>query len=75
MGLMQGMEIVAPDGSRKPDAQRAAAFVNAAREEGVLIGKGGLYGNAIRIAPPLTVSAAEVDEAAQRMGRALAAVA
>jgi len=75
MGLMQGLEIVVPDGSKAADAGRAAAFVNAAREHGLLLGKGGLYGNAIRVAPPLTVSAAEVDEAAERMERALADVA
>lgn len=75
MGLMQGLEIVVPDGSRAPDAGKAAAFVNAAREHGLLLGKGGLYGNAIRVAPPLTVGAPEVEEAAERMGRALAEVA
>ncbi len=75
MGLMQGLEIVVPDGSKAADAGRAAAFVNAAREHGLLLGKGGLYGNAIRVAPPLTVSAAEVDEATERMERALADVA
>jgi 4-aminobutyrate aminotransferase-like enzyme len=75
MGLMQGLELVVPDGSKAPDPARATAFVNAAREHGLLLGKGGLYGNAIRVAPPLTVSAAEVDEAAELMGRALADVA
>ncbi len=75
MGLMQGLEIVVPDGSKAPDAAKAGAFVGAAREHGLLLGKGGLYGNAIRVAPPLTVGAAEVDEAAERMGHALADVA
>ncbi len=75
MGLMQGLEIVVPDGGKAPDAARATAFVNAAREHGLLLGKGGLYGNAIRVSPPLIVSAAEVDQAADLMERALADVA
>ena len=36
--------------------------MEAARASGLLIGKGGLYGNVIRIAPPLTVTADEIDE-------------
>ena len=36
-----------------------------ARAAGLLIGKGGLYGNVLRIAPPLTVTEQEVDEAAE----------
>ena len=38
----------------------------------LLIGKGGLYGNVLRIAPPLTVSAAEVDQAADIIAAAIA---
>ena len=41
----------------------AQAFREEARRRGLLIGKGGLEGNAFRIAPPLTVDASEVDEA------------
>lgn len=75
MGLMQALEMVTDPRSKKPDAARATAFVNAARKRGLLIGKGGLYGNAIRIAPPLTVAADEVDEALAAMEGALADVA
>ena len=41
---------------------------------GLLIGKGGLYGNVIRISPPLTASAEQVDEALEILDHALAAV-
>lgn len=75
MGLMQALEIVVPGGSKKPDAAKAGAFVTAARKHGLLIGKGGLYGNAIRIAPPLTAAAADVDEALAAMEGALVDVA
>ena len=41
------------------------------RAAGLLIGKGGLYGNVLRIAPPMTVTADEVDEAADILVRAI----
>jgi 4-aminobutyrate aminotransferase-like enzyme len=40
-----------------------------------LIGKGGLYGNVLRIAPSLNVSASEVDEALRILGESFAALA
>jgi 4-aminobutyrate aminotransferase-like enzyme len=42
-----------------------------ARRLGLLIGKGGLYGNALRIAPPLSVTAEEVDEAVDILTRSI----
>ena len=39
----------------------------ATKQRGLLIGKGGLYGNVLRISPPLTVTAAEVDEALEKL--------
>ncbi len=59
MGLMQAFELVKP-GSKDPDAARANALVMAARKRGLLIGKGGRYGNAIRIAPMLNASEADI---------------
>ena len=41
------------------------------KNERVLIGKGGLYGNVIRISPPLTVSKSEVDDFIQAMDNSL----
>ncbi|PRY40289.1 aspartate aminotransferase family protein [Umezawaea tangerina] len=60
-GLMVGIELVGPDGEPAPKA--ALAVLEGARERGLLIGKGGLYGNVIRLAPPMTVTADEVEEA------------
>lgn len=62
-GLMIGIELVEP-GTKEPAPATAARLLEHARERGLLIGKGGLYGNVLRIAPPLTVTAEEVDEAA-----------
>lgn len=73
MGLMQALEIVKPGGI-EPDAARTAAFVDTCRDMGLLLGKGGLYGNAVRIAPHLNVSTGDMDAAMDIIGRALAAV-
>ncbi|GAA3038367.1 aspartate aminotransferase family protein [Streptomyces olivoverticillatus] len=61
-GLMIGIELAAPDGSPAPQA--AALALEAARDKGLLIGKGGREGHALRIAPPLTLTVAEAEEGA-----------
>lgn len=60
MGLMQAFEIVYPDGSKTPDVDKTNQLVDAARKRGLLLGKGGLYGNTVRIAPHLNVSSADM---------------
>lgn len=62
-GLMLALETVRP-GTIEPDAAAAGALLEGARRRGLLVGKGGLYGNVIRIAPPLSVAAAEIAEGA-----------
>ncbi|MCB0994778.1 MAG: aspartate aminotransferase family protein [Acidimicrobiales bacterium] len=59
-GLMQAIEIVQPGGIA-PDPGRATAVLEGCRQRGLLVGKGGLYGNVIRIAPMLAVTAEEID--------------
>jgi 4-aminobutyrate aminotransferase len=61
-GLMQAIETVQP-GSLEPNVEAASQIIEQARVAGLLIGKGGLYGNVLRIAPPMTVTEAEIDEA------------
>lgn len=65
-GLMQALEFV-HDGSNEPDAATTAEFLERCRAHGLLVGKGGLYGNVIRIAPMLNVTEAEMDEAIAAM--------
>jgi len=69
-GLMIGVELVHPGGI-EPNAEAAGAVMEAARENGLLLGKGGLFGNVLRIAPPLTITEAEADEGAAILGTAL----
>jgi len=71
-GLMQAIEMVYP-GTIEPDAARSNAVLEACKAEGLLVGKGGLYGNVIRIAPMLTVTASEIDEGLRALGAAVAA--
>ena len=73
MGLMQALEFVEP-GSMEPDAARTVAFVDTCKDKGLLVGKGGLYGNVARIAPHLNVSAEDMDSAMDIVASALAAV-
>lgn len=60
-GLMQGLELVRRDKEPAPDL--AVALLEETKQRGLFIGKGGLDGNVIRIAPPMTVTNSEVEEA------------
>lgn len=68
-GLMQGFETVAP-GSTEPSARHTVAIHQLAKDQGLLVGKGGLYGNVIRMAPMLNVTADEIDEGIEALHEA-----
>jgi alanine-glyoxylate transaminase / (R)-3-amino-2-methylpropionate-pyruvate transaminase len=59
MGLMIGVELVTADGSPNPAA--TLAVLEESRELGLLLGKGGLFGNVLRIKPPMCITAADVE--------------
>jgi 4-aminobutyrate aminotransferase len=69
-GLMIGVELVRP-GGREPNADAAAAVMEETKERGLLIGKGGLHGNVLRIAPPLSLTEEEADEGFEKLRDAL----
>jgi 4-aminobutyrate aminotransferase-like enzyme len=58
-GLMVGMELA--DKNKTPLTAETARIVEMAKDEGVVIGKGGLWGSTIRIKPPLTITKDNVD--------------
>lgn len=62
-GLMLGIELVHED-SNRPDPEAASRILEAARRRNLLIGKGGLYGNVLRVAPPLSVTEDEIEAGA-----------
>jgi 4-aminobutyrate aminotransferase len=74
MGLMQALELVEDRKTKEPAPGKTNALMEAAKREGLLLGKGGLYGNTIRMAPPMLITETELDEAIARLDRALAAV-
>jgi 4-aminobutyrate aminotransferase len=70
VGLMVAVEFIRPDDSA-PDPDAAAAMLEALRIEGVLVGRGGLDSNVLRVAPPMSVTFDEIDVALESFERAL----
>ena len=70
-GLMIGIEFAAP-GTLDPLPALADGVLQVARAEGLLVGKGGLHRNVLRIAPPLSVTPGEVGEGLAMLDRAIA---
>ena len=60
MGLMQALEFVGDN--KVPDAALVSRLFEETKKDGVLIGKGGLHGNVVRIAPPLNITKSEVND-------------
>ena len=71
-GLMVGVELVTDAKTKEPDAAKAAAVRAQLRDEGVLIGVGGGFGNVLRIQPPLTITEAELSTVVEKLQVALA---
>lgn len=74
MGLMLAAELVKDRKSKEPAAAEAAALLEACRRNRILVGKGGLYGNCLRITPPLNISTGDADEFLARLDRSMAEV-
>ncbi|MFS8479299.1 MAG: aspartate aminotransferase family protein [Micromonosporaceae bacterium] len=69
-GLMLGVEFVRP-GTLQPDPAVTGRVLEACRRGGLLVGKGGLYGNVIRMGPPLTLTEAEAKEGLEILREAI----
>jgi alanine-glyoxylate transaminase / (R)-3-amino-2-methylpropionate-pyruvate transaminase len=59
-GLLLGVELVKDRKSKAPASAECLELLDLCKDRGVLIGKGGLYGNVVRLAPPLTISKEQV---------------
>jgi 4-aminobutyrate aminotransferase len=73
-GLMQALELVKDRKTKEPAAEATVQVMERAREHGLLIGKGGLYGNVLRLSPMLNITKADVDEAVRLLDRSFAEV-
>jgi alanine-glyoxylate transaminase/(R)-3-amino-2-methylpropionate-pyruvate transaminase len=71
LGLMLGLELVTDQTTRAPATAQTLEVLEAAREMGLLLGKGGLQGNALRIKPPMCITAEDADFALDVLDRAL----
>ena len=60
-GLMLGIEMVKDRATKEPAKAECAQAVENARELGLLLGKGGLWGQTIRFAPPMCITQADAD--------------
>ena len=69
-GLMLGLELVENGEEKKPFPAKAKRLLEACKEEGLLVGIGGLYGHVIRLGPSLLVTPSEIEEGLERFGRA-----
>lgn len=61
MGLMLGVELVRDRTTKEPASAETAEVLELAKDRGLLIGKGGLWGNTLRIKPPMCVTTDDAD--------------
>ena len=74
-GLMVALEIVDHNGDGAiPDPYKAGEVLEACKDNGILVGKAGVFGNVIRIAPMLTVTEEEIDSGISKILKAIQSV-
>jgi alanine-glyoxylate transaminase/(R)-3-amino-2-methylpropionate-pyruvate transaminase len=73
-GLMLGIEFVKDQATKQPGKEECAQAVENARELGLLLGKGGLWGQTIRFAPPMCITEADADFLIAVLDEAIGAV-
>ena len=74
MGLMQGFELVKSKKAKEPAPELTNQLMEATRANGLLVGKGGLYANVIRMSPPLNITRDNVNNAVAVLDKSLAEV-
>jgi 4-aminobutyrate aminotransferase len=74
MGLMQAVELVEDRVSKTPATKDTLRIMEAARENRILLGRGGLYGNVLRISPPLNIRKSDVDDFIRQLDLSIASV-
>jgi 4-aminobutyrate aminotransferase-like enzyme len=72
MGLMLGVELVKDRKTKEPATDLANKVLGRARDNGLVIGKGGLYANVLRMSPSLNIPLADIDQAVAILDKSLA---
>jgi 4-aminobutyrate aminotransferase-like enzyme len=70
-GLVMGVELVKDKKTKEPAPDLTCKLIDLAAENGLLIGSVGIFGNVIRVAPPLVISEAEAHESLGIFAKAL----
>jgi alanine-glyoxylate transaminase/(R)-3-amino-2-methylpropionate-pyruvate transaminase len=73
-GLLLGIELVRDRQSKEPAKEECAQVMETAKEMGLLLGKGGLWGQTIRFSPPMCVNEQDADFLLEVLDRALASL-
>ncbi|MEO2047255.1 MAG: aspartate aminotransferase family protein [Pirellulales bacterium] len=71
LGLMLGVELVRNRQSKEPASTEAADIMERCKQRGLVIGKGGLKGNTLRIKPPMCITQDDADFIADCLGEVL----
>jgi 4-aminobutyrate aminotransferase-like enzyme len=73
-GLMQAIELVDDRKTKDPAIKKTLALLEETKKRGLLVGRCGVYGNTIRLTPPMLVTRHEIDQAGDALDGALEAV-
>jgi len=71
MGLLLAVELVEDRRTKVPATAAMLQLMEAARENRIMVGRGGLYGNVMRLSPPMNIGRADVDEFILRLDASL----
>jgi 4-aminobutyrate aminotransferase-like enzyme len=71
MGLVMGLEFVKDKRTKEPAPELIKPLIESCANHGLLIGSVGMYGNVIRVAPPLVITKAEIDESVAILDKVL----
>ncbi len=74
LGLMLGVELVKDRTTKEPAKEACAEVFERCKDMGLLIGKGGLWGNTLRIKPPMCITPADATFILEVLDEALAGV-
>jgi 4-aminobutyrate aminotransferase-like enzyme len=67
MGLLLALELVEDRKTKAPATAATLQLIEATRENRIMVGRGGLYGNVLRLSPPMNINRDDVDEFIRRL--------